>query len=103
MNESVLFGSRLTFLANHYKASYSNGVVNIDHGSIGFITDGTDNQIEPYYLHGEWDDFEQDAKNVKVLRLFQNDNLVFHLIHFYNHAGKYNHRHVAPLIEIFSL
>jgi len=29
--------------------------------------------------------------------------LVFHLIHFYNHAGKYNHRHVAPLIEIFSL
>ena len=76
MNESVLFGSRLTFLANHYKASYSNGVVNIDHGSIGFITDGTDNQIEPYYLHGERDDFEQDAKNVKVLRLFQNDNLV---------------------------
>ena len=29
--------------------------------------------------------------------------LVFHLIHFYNHAGKNNHRHVAPLIEIFSL
>ena len=76
MDESVLFGNRLTFLANHYKASYINGVVNIDHGSIGFITDGTDNQVEPYYLHGNWRDFIENAKNVKVSRLFQSDNLI---------------------------
>lgn len=43
---------------------------------MGYITDGTDNQVEPYYLHGNWGDFIENAKNVKVSRLFQSYNLI---------------------------
>ena len=43
---------------------------------MGYITDGTDNQVEPYYLHGNWRDFIENAKNVKVSRLFQSYNLI---------------------------
>ena len=50
MDESVLFGKTLSFVANHYGATYKEGSVNIDHGSIGFITDLSDNDTYPYIL-----------------------------------------------------
>ncbi len=76
MDESVLFGEKLTFLSNHQKATYKDGVVNIDHGTIGFITDGTDEQLEPYVLIGELSDDLENIKSIKIEKSFMNGNLV---------------------------
>lgn len=72
-NESVLFGKRLSFLAQHYNSKYIDGIANIDKGSLSFVTDLSDNDIEPVYLILE---NNKDSHNYKMVRAFDETGLV---------------------------
>ena len=72
-NESVLFGKRLSFLAQHYNSKYIDGIANIDKGSLSFITDLSDNDIEPVYLIQETNG---DSHNYKMVKAFDENGLI---------------------------
>lgn len=77
-NESVLFGKRLSFLAQHYNSKYNDGIANIDKGSLSFVTDSSDNDIEPLYIilsRLENKDGDEDIK-YKVVKAFDETGLV---------------------------
>ena len=85
MDESVLFGKTLSFVANHYGATYKEGSVNVDHGSIGFITDLSDNDTYPYILSSKGvnmgvSESELMCSNsfgsAKIINSFDNNQLV---------------------------
>ncbi len=62
ISETVIFGKNFTFSAHHHDATYTKVEVNIDRGTLGFITSGDDQEIVPYNISGDLCDF----KNVKI-------------------------------------
>lgn len=87
MDESVLFGKTLSFVANHYGATYKEGSVNVDHGSIGFITDLSDNDTYPYILSSKDEGVNMEESesefmcsnsfgSAKIINSFDNNQLV---------------------------
>ncbi len=80
ISETVLFGNNLTFSAHHHDASYAKGAVNIDKGTLGFITSGDDQEVEPYYISGDVCDLDKiklhkAVKNGEAVNIF-NDSRV---------------------------